>query len=401
MQSKRIIQTLLSSEAQSFLTENRGKPTGALALALKKPDIGFDVTVTFNLLSIYNKAAKKNPTWLSLFHPAWTEKSYQQGSSDECARYRTQLIGSKNSLLNLSGGIGIDDYFLSDLMPTITSVELDENVHNLAQFNLEQANCNGVERLWMSAEDYLQTNDLSKFDAFYIDPDRRSGSTSFLLETTSPNLSELQHHLLEYGPVYSKLSPVVDLSYLQERLIHLKEIHVVGLNDEVKEIVTVQLPNYQGPTTVVAVELSSETRKYSGQLTEYQWSNSILNHSFFYVPTTVMAKSGLVQTLAEERQLAVFGSIHFPLLGSNQNQPLPLMKPHQLLGEFPFHKKRWTRSIESLKLKECTLITKGVGLKSASLQQSSGILQSNRFFAYLYRVRGTIRMVVGERLNMR
>jgi hypothetical protein len=400
VQSNRIIQTLRNPDAQSFLTENRGKPTDELALRLKKAVSGFDVHVTFDLLSIYNKATKKNPEWMDRFNPAWTQKAYQQGSSDICALYRTGLVGAQGSLLNLSGGIGIDDYFLSKNIEKITSIDADEDVHNLAQYNLNALGCSGVERIHTTAEDAIRTLELEPFDAFYIDPDRRSGGASFLLETTSPSLTELQDILLEHGPVFAKLSPVADLTYLIDRLHHLASIHVVGVNDEVKEIITTQEKDVSF-SKITAVELTGEQESWTGEIIPFQPHEQTLDTSYFYAPSSVIAKSGLTPYIAQNEGLSMHGTVHFPLVGSNQKKHLPMFKPHRRLGHFAFHKKRWVKAIQSLGLTECTLISKSTDLKSNQLQNASKLPQSNRIFAYLYRHGNSIQMVVGERLNLR
>lgn len=78
-----------------------------------------------------------------------------------------------------------------------------------------------------------------KFDAFYIDPARRNSENKRLydLRDCEPDIIELQSILLKKAPVILlKSSPMIDISRAIQDLKFVKEVHVISVKNECKEL---------------------------------------------------------------------------------------------------------------------------------------------------------------------
>ncbi len=85
-----------------------------------------------------------------------------------------------------------------------------------------------------------QLDDLKQpLDLIYLDPARRDTQKNkvFRLEDCTPDILTHLDHLLEYSPnILLKTSPMLDLQLGLRQLKKVTEIHVVAVNNEVKEI---------------------------------------------------------------------------------------------------------------------------------------------------------------------
>ena len=83
-------------------------------LALKTAPTGVDLPKALQQITARQLLSKKVPTWASNPHLEFpTHLSLEQCSSEATARYKASLL-SGNTLVDLTGGMGVDCYFLSD-----------------------------------------------------------------------------------------------------------------------------------------------------------------------------------------------------------------------------------------------------------------------------------------------
>ena len=87
------------------------------------------------------------------------------------------------------------------------------------------------------AEDFL--TQCEEVDCIYLDPARRDeyGRKMVSLHDCSPDVAELQDLLFEKtNTVIVKLSPMLDIDIIKKELKNIKEIHVVAVKNECKEV---------------------------------------------------------------------------------------------------------------------------------------------------------------------
>ena len=140
-------------------------------------------------------------------------------------------------ILDLTGGLGVDSWAFSKVAERVVYYERDAALAEAAGRNFARLGAGNIE---LRCETVSPETDLPEADLIYADPARRdaAGRKVFLLEDCTPDILTLLTLLLQKSPaVLLKLSPMADLTMLADRLgPALREIHVVELDGEVKEL---------------------------------------------------------------------------------------------------------------------------------------------------------------------
>jgi hypothetical protein len=273
-------------------------------LALKFKSINqteFNINLVLDTILNIKKGRNKLPFLTSNY--CWLPaKSYEQASSELTAYYKSLLFNG-DSVLDLSGGLGVDDIAFSKVFSTVFSLDSDEELNEIVKHNFKKIGINNIERLTVFAEDYL-ANITSKFDLVYIDADRRPAANSkkFLLSDCTPNIIELLPQLkLITNQLLIKLSPMVDLNYCKTEIENIKEIHVVALKNEVKEVLLLINFSKNNSTIIKAVNIINEQniQEFSELNSFFIETNESNENTHFYEPNASIIKANLSNNYAQ------------------------------------------------------------------------------------------------------
>ena len=183
------------------------------------------------------KVARKLPAWASAGIEIPSTLSLEQCSSSATAAYKASLVGQIKTLLDLTGGLGVDSWAFSQVAGRVVYFEQNAELAAAAGRNFAKLGADNIE---VRNETVTPETELPEADLVYADPARRSaaGRKVFLLEDCTPDILTLLPMLLRKAPaVLLKLSPMADLAMLAGRLgPALREIHVVESDGEVKEL---------------------------------------------------------------------------------------------------------------------------------------------------------------------
>ena len=208
-------------------------------LALSKLPEGIDRDFVIRQIQARQLLKKKLPSWAENDELIFPKKlSLEQCSSEYTARYKSLLIKGK-TLIDLTGGMGVDTAFLSDNFDKTYYVEMQEELCEIAKHNFQVLNKN-IEVVNDNAEHFLTTCD--EVDCIYLDPARRDeyGRKMVSLHDCSPDVAELHDILLKKAKrVLVKVSPMLDIEMIKKELTGIAEIHVVAVRNECKEILVV------------------------------------------------------------------------------------------------------------------------------------------------------------------
>ena len=152
-------------------------------------------------------------------------------------------------LVDLTGGMGVDTSFLSDNFDETIYVESQAELCELAEHNFKVLKKN-IKVVNAKAEDFL--TQCGEVDCIYLDPARRDeyGRKMVSLHDCSPDVAELQDLLFEKtNTVIVKLSPMLDIDIIKKELKNIKEIHVVAVKNECKEVLVKSTRQRDNETT--------------------------------------------------------------------------------------------------------------------------------------------------------
>ncbi|MBQ2853681.1 MAG: SAM-dependent methyltransferase [Bacteroidales bacterium] len=207
-------------------------------LALSKFPDDIDKLFVIRQIQARQLLKKKLPSWSENDELLFPKRlSLEQCSSELTAKYkRTICRRDAKSLIDLTGGMGVDTSFLSDNFDETIYVESQAELCELAEHNFKVLKKN-IKVVNAKAEDFL--TQCGEVDCIYLDPARRDeyGRKMVSLHDCSPDVAELQDLLFEKtNTVIVKLSPMLDIDIIKKELKNIKEIHVVAVRNECKEV---------------------------------------------------------------------------------------------------------------------------------------------------------------------
>lgn len=286
--------SLLNTEIQQFIEDNL--QTSVLKLALQKsPFSEVSWIEVLNQISCKSKAKDKLPTFFQTKNILYPSKiSLEQTSSEQTANYKSQLVSGEN-LIDLTGGFGVDDYFFSKKVDKIVHCELNEGLSKIVKHNFEQLKVENSEFYCNDSYDVLQ-NLNQKFDWIYIDPSRRNDVKGkvFMLKDCLPNVPDLLDFYLDYSNnILIKTAPILDISAGLSELKNVKEIHIVAVENEVKELLWIIEKNYSKTIEIKTVNFSKETiERFDFQYDSGSCASIGLPQKYLYEPNSTIMKSG-------------------------------------------------------------------------------------------------------------
>lgn len=261
-----------------------------------KNKFGTSYQLVAEQVELYEKLKYKLPFW-SAAKCFVTRKSLEQCSSPALALFKGNIV-SGDTLVDLSGGLGVDDVAFSKQFKEVISLDPDAELNELARYNFNRLLIKNISRIDSNAEDFVEliTNPV---DVFYIDADRRPASNAkvFTLEDSSPDVTGLMPLLLEKSrQVMLKLSPMIDLKLVTNTFKNCSCIYVVGVKNEVKEVLVLLDHKVPDEHVTYAVEVDGEGKvmhqfPFGKVLAE---SNSQSGEmAYFYEPSNMIIKAGL------------------------------------------------------------------------------------------------------------
>ena len=251
------------------------------------------------------RTADKLPTFAAMeewWYPV--RLSCEQCSSEETARYKGQMVNGKcpnGKCLDLTGGYGVDTFFLSEGFEHTDYVEQNEELCRIAAHNFAGK---PIIIHNATAEAFLQT--AGQYDLIYLDPARRDshGGKVFRLEDCTPNvvdlLPELIAHLTPNGRILQKLSPMLDLTQAVKTLDAVAwDVQVVAIKNEVKEVLLLS----GGTGQITAVDLAKKEQAFVFTREEEQncpmVNGKCDNGQWLYEPNAAILKAGAYKLVGQ------------------------------------------------------------------------------------------------------
>lgn len=299
------------ADIQNFLIEHEHDDEKVLVLKQKEIS-GVPSSIIASQLSARRKAKSKLPIWYKtrgIIYPPTA--NLEQSSSEATATYKTAILNSCVSLkqiaVDLTGGFGVDTFFLSSLFDSIHYVEPNAELLGITKHNHQQLGASNIIYHNLSAEKFLTQTNLA-FDLAYIDPSRRDDRAQkvYKLASCFPDITTLQQTLFKKSKfVLIKASPLLDIQQGLRELQHVKHVFVVSVGNECKELLFLAERNHEGEPQIDAIDLWEDGRVrffFSFTITEERTSHAPLGEPevYLYEPNASILKSGAFKGVAEK-----------------------------------------------------------------------------------------------------
>lgn len=293
----------LSPETLQFIQEHLQDDVRLLALQAKKYPL-VDMNMAITQIAGRQSIVHKLPDWYKtpglLFPP---HLSLEQCSSETTALYKSSLLKG-NSLVDLTGGFGVDCAFLSSMFKEVAYVERQKELVDIASHNFRVLGLLHIQTHHQDSISYLQQT--KPIDCIFIDPARRNrhGGKVIALSDCEPNVEEIQELLLEKAEqILIKLSPMLDLSLALRSLRHVGEVHVVSVQNECKELLLLLQKKQTENPSIHCVNFTNNGKQMFSFLPEEEatahCTYTVELGKYLYEPNASILKSGAFKSVAQ------------------------------------------------------------------------------------------------------
>ncbi|WP_425658581.1 class I SAM-dependent methyltransferase [Tenacibaculum ascidiaceicola] len=296
---------ILHPEVQSYINDNL-KVNIEQFIFKGSPFKDVSVQELANQIIAKHKSEKKLPIWFqtkNIYYPP--KLSIEQTSSEITAEYKSKLVNG-DSIIDITGGFGVDCYAFSKRFKKVVHCEINEELSEIVSYNYEQLEVSNIRTVATDGLEYLK-NTSEKFDCIYIDPSRRNDTKGkvFLLSDCLPNVPENLDFLFEMSDtILVKNSPILDISSTINELKFVKEIHVVAVNNEVKELLFLLKKEYKGLIEIKALNILKNKNQYFdfklGDDFKFEYSIPL---KYLYEPNSAILKSGGFNQIASQQKV--------------------------------------------------------------------------------------------------
>ena len=296
------------------------------------------------------KSEKKLPSWFDAKNVYYPPKiSIEQTSSETAANYKASLVSGKK-LLDLTGGFGVDSFYFSSSFNTVDHCEIDANLSKIAAHNFKKLNKTNITCLDENGIDYLKKLSNS-FNVIYVDPSRRSDSKGkvFLLKDCEPNIPKYIDLLLnKTKTILIKNSPILDITSAIKELKFVKEIHIVAIRNDVKELLYILEKEYNGEIKINTINFSKKnTQKFNFLLNKKTISNYQEPLDYLYEPNAAILKSGGFHEITAQLDVYKIHQ-HSHLYTSKKNIKFP-GRGFKIIAVLPYDKKKIVKLLPNKK----------------------------------------------------
>ena len=290
---------ILNTAVQDFI-ESYSEDISKLAFT-GSPFTNVSVQELIQQIEGRQKVEKKLPNWFhsrGVYYPP--KLHLEQTSSEVTAKYKASLVEG-DKMADLTGGFGVDAYYFSEVFNSVQYFERNQSLSEIAAHNFERLSKNNIQCL---AVDGIETGLQQHYDVLYVDPSRRHDSKGkvFYLKDCEPNIPDHLRDLLDHcTTLMIKTSPMLDITIGMQELNTVAQLHIVAVNNEVKELLWLVQKDYKGTTHIHTVNITNSGTEIFSLERGYMASVTYAPpQCFLYEPNSAIMKSGAFDLVSEE-----------------------------------------------------------------------------------------------------
>ncbi|HHB78676.1 MAG TPA: SAM-dependent methyltransferase [Saprospiraceae bacterium] len=369
----------LNDDINQFIKQHLHESTERIVLNIRNK---FDIDPYFIIQQINGrkKVAAKIPSWAnneSIIFPNIV--SFEQCSSEATAGYKARLIQGHH-LVDLTGGFGVDTYFLAQKFKQVDYFEQNEALFDVVKNNYHQLQVSNIRMHHGNGIDFLE-NIQHPVDWIYLDPSRRQADHSkiFLIEDCQPNILEINDLLLAKAKnVLIKLSPMLDIDQIIRKVAGLQKIHIVSVKNECKEVLLhiSATPNLLTPVALTAVNIHDHQNfdEFTTTMDKRKKENITIQLSkpldYIYEPNKSILKGNLQDYLAETKQISKLNTHSNFFTSSDEKSDFP-GRIFQVKTIIKLKKKQITKHLDKGK---ANVISRNFPLKASQIYEKFKII---------------------------
>ena len=290
---------MLETEVQAYIARHLNADPMALLLK-KSPFPAVSQKELVSQIIAKKKSENKLPTWFAtqgIYYPP--KLNLAQTSSERTAAYKAALVKG-TTLADITGGFGVDAHAFAQTFQKVYHLEKQVDLSAMAEHNFKVLGEDNIQTIATDGLEWLQTYQ-EVLDCIYVDPSRRDESKNkvFLLEDCQPNVVQAMDLLLKKSDIILvKTGPLLDISAGLHQLPHVAELHIVAVDNEVKELLWLIKKGFAGDCNVHTRNFQrSGMQRFDFPYNELATAPAAYSEplTYLYEPNAAIMKSGAFQ----------------------------------------------------------------------------------------------------------
>jgi len=291
---------IINEKTWAFVSQHANDDVRTVALkGTKDPEV--DMSIALQQIAGRQTARYKLPSWSAVDGIVYPPHlNLEQCSSEQTARYKGSLLTKEdgnNVFVDLTGGFGVDFFWMSQGFSRRIYVEQDAALCAVAEHNFQLL---GLTSTVCCADGITYLKEMERADVIYLDPARRNqhGGRTYDIRDCTPNVLELLPILRQKAhTIIVKLSPMFDWRKAVADLGCVAEVHIVSVGGECKELVVV-LRETDKPLRVVCVNDDEVFECFYPFQQSCAAPPSPITSEYLYEPNASIMKAGCFAELA-------------------------------------------------------------------------------------------------------
>lgn len=286
----------------------------------------FDLKLAVSTIEGRKKMIKKVPEWgenREIVYPALI--SVEQCSSLQTAIFKQRFFKDASLVFDLTGGLGIDSYYISKVCKEVVMFEKDSLLCAAAVHNFKVAGASNIKvqhydvtptTLNSQLNKHIRSKESVSGIKVYIDPSRRKkgGKRIYSITDYEPDLLKIKADIQKNSSqLLVKISPMEDVSQTLKLVEGCRELYIISVNNECKELLLLIDPdctNYKWEN----VPLEAWNLKRDGQWESLRWTIEEETNTkvellapeagmYLYEPNSSLIKGGAFKVTSERFSL--------------------------------------------------------------------------------------------------
>ena len=294
---------ILDKNVQDYISKNLS--TNVFEIILKK-QIFPRVTnkEIAEQISAKAKSKKKLPTYFNTPNIYFPNKvNIEQTSSEKTAEFKSKIV-TGNTMIDATGGFGVDSMYFSKEFKKTVYIEENKELFEIVKVNSNKLGLNNIKHLNDDGIKYVKKID-TVIDLLYIDPSRRNKENKkvhFLSDCTPLIDYDLIESLQNFKTILIKCSPIIDLKKTINDLKVVSKIYIVGINNEVKEVLFKLNKQSNNDIKIKCIDLCNRELDFEFSINDIDNKKNndyskVLN--YLYEPNSMILKSGAFSLICD------------------------------------------------------------------------------------------------------
>jgi hypothetical protein len=300
------IKRIAEPDLQDFIFEHEKDDEDKLVLRNKEIS-GVPSAWIATQIKARKKSAYKIPLYFNTKGVVYPPSlNLEQSSSESTAKFKAGIVSkwcaSNKKFCDLTGGFGVDSFFLSKQFSYCDYTEPQKDLLDVAKHNHELLGANNIHHHNKDAAEFLSASG-KHYDLIYIDPSRRSSTQKKVhgFADCIPDVIGLKDNLFQHADrLMIKASPLLDIQQGIKDLSFVSRVLVVSVDNECKELLFLCEKDFVGEAVIECSNIDKTRSEFKFKFSDERAAVATFSDplQYIYEPNSSILKGGAFKSIS-------------------------------------------------------------------------------------------------------